>query len=247
MAVHVGTSGYSYAAWKGRFYPPRLPAGEMLLYYAERFDTVEINSSFYRFPSTEMLEGWAAQVPDAFGFAFKAPRRITHDYRLGKPADARAFVERLSRLGPRFAAALFQLPPGFHRDLVRLEAVLAGLPPAARVAFEFRHASWHDESVYALLRAHNAALCIADVDEAETPPVVSTADWGYLRLRRADYTEAALADWSRRVCGQSWREVYVYFKHEDEARGPELARRFRAFLDPGCANGTARSDGREEF
>lgn len=241
MAVYVGTSGYSYAAWKGRFYPPRLPASEMLLYYGERFDTVEINSSFYRFPSIEMLEGWAAQVPDGFGFTFKAPRRITHDYRLGKPEDARAFVDRIARLGPRLAVALFQLPPGFHRDCARLEAVLAGLPADTRAAFEFRHASWHDESVFALLRAHNAALCLADVDETETPPVVATADWGYLRLRRAEYTEAALADWLRRVSEQSWRDAYVYFKHEDEARGPEYASRFRALLHPAPAGGEARA------
>jgi uncharacterized protein YecE (DUF72 family) len=230
MAVHVGTSGYSYAAWKGRFYPPRLPADEMLLYYGERFDTVEINSSFYRFPSTEMLEAWAARVPDGFGFAFKAPRRVTHDYRLGKPEDARAFMERIAHLGPQLAAALFQLPPGFPRDVARLEAVLAVLPPGTRAAFEFRHASWHDETVYTLLRAHRAALCLADVDEAEAPPVVSTADWGYLRLRRADYSDEALRAWARRVREQGWTEVYVYFKHEDEARGPEYAQRFLALL-----------------
>ncbi|BAU46881.1 hypothetical protein SVA_0299 [Sulfurifustis variabilis] len=231
MTPHVGTSGYSYAAWKGRFYPPRLPAADMLGYYAERFDTVEINASFYRFPSVEMLDGWAARVPGDFAFAFKAPRRITHDYRLGKPEDARAFMERVGRLGPRFAAALFQLPPSFHRDLPRLEGVLAALPRGARAAFEFRHVSWLDEAVYVLLEAHNAALCLADVDDAETPPLAATADWGYLRLRRADYSEAALADWARRVRGQGWAQAYVYFKHEDEARGPEYARRFKALID----------------
>lgn len=228
MAVHVGTSGYRYAEWKGRFYPPRLPADEMLGYYAGRFDTVEINATFYRFPKTEMLEAWVAQVPDRFAFAFKAPRRITHDYRLGKPADARAFLEQVGRLRPRLAAALFQLPPRLRCDLARLEAVLADLPRGARAAFEFRHVSWHDERVHALLRAHNAALCIVDMDETETPAIVATADWGYLRLRRADYGEAALAEWARRVRAQPWAEAYVYFKHEDEARGPEYATRFRA-------------------
>lgn len=233
MTVHVGTSGYSYAAWKARFYPPRLPAREMLAYYAGQFDTVEINSSFYRFPSAEMLEGWAAQVPEEFGFVFKAPRRITHDYRFGRPEDARDFLTQVGRLGPRLAAVLFQLPPGFHRDLARLQAVLAALPRGTRAAFEFRHASWLDESVHDLLRARNAALCIADVDDAEAPPMVATADWGYLRLRRAEYDDAALAGWARRVGAQGWTEAYVYFKHEDEARGPDLARRFRAFLQAG--------------
>lgn len=231
MAVHAGTSGYSYAAWKGRFYPAKLAAGEMLAYYAERFDTVEINSSFYRFPSIETLEAWAAQVPDAFAFAFKAPRRITHDYRLGRPEDARAFLEHVGKLGPRLAAVLFQLPPAFQRDLPRLEAVLAQVPSGTRAAFEFRHASWNDESVHALLRAHNAALCVADVDDTEPPPVTRTADWGYLRLRRADYEDATLTEWARRVSEQRWTEAYVYFKHEDEARGPELAHRFRALLE----------------
>lgn len=229
----VGTSGYSYAAWKGRFYPARLPASEMLAYYAERFDTVEINASFYRFPSTGMLEGWAVQVPDGFAFSFKAPRRVTHDLRLALPQDAQTFVAHVGRLGRQLAAVLFQLPPAFRCDPARLKAVLAALPAGTRAAFEFRHPSWHDEAVYALLRARNAALCIADVDDAETPPIVSTADWGYLRLRRANYDDPALAGWAARVHAQGWTDAYVYFKHEDEARGPDYAGRFREHLQTG--------------
>lgn len=228
MRVWIGTSGYSYAAWKGRFYPPKLPAAEMLGYYARRFHTVEVNATFYRMPSPGLIESWAAQVPADFRFAFKAPRRITHDRRLQAPADSQRLCEVLSILGPRLGPVLFQLPPSFAKDLGRLDAFIAVLPPGLRAAFEFRHRSWHDPEVHARLAARNCALCHADTDESEDPAPALTASWGYARLRRAFYSDETLAQWALRLQPAQWTEAYVYFKHEDEARGPEYAARFAA-------------------
>ena len=224
--LRAGTSGYSYAQWKGRFYPPRLPAADMLAFYARHFDAVEINSSFYRVPTRATLEKWAAQVPPAFRFAFKAPRRLTHDAPLEDAEAARSFVEALAVLGPRRGPILFQLPPRFAVDLSRLDAFLAGLSPAVAVAFEFRHPSWFDEAVFARLRTHGAALCLAQTEVLDTP-WVATAGFGYLRLRRPQYNDAELAALFARAAA-SWQETYVFFKHEDEARGPEFATRLRA-------------------
>jgi uncharacterized protein YecE (DUF72 family) len=222
----IGTSGYSYAPWKGKFYPPKLKTAEMLSYYARHFTTVEINSSFYRMPTTAMLTAWAAQVPPNFSFALKAPKRITHDRRLANVADdTRYFIEVTQTLGERAGPLLFQLPPSAARDVPRLQAFLALLPAGIKTAFEFRHPSWHDPVVHDALRMHNSAWCIADTDEAPVSEIVNTADWGYLRLRRADYDDSALNEWLTRVRAQPWRDVYVYFKHEDEARRPDLAQR----------------------
>jgi uncharacterized protein YecE (DUF72 family) len=199
----------------------------MLSYYAGRFATVEVNATFYRMPTPRQIEAWAAQVPESFQFSLKAPRRITHERRLKDCADpVRAFCEAAAVLGQRLGVLLFQLPPNFKLDLDRLSAFLDLLPPGARVAFEFRHASWWDDGVYDRLRARNAALCIADSEERSTP-VVPTADFGYLRLRDEGYTDEDLAGWVAAIAAQpAWRTAFVYFKHEDEARGPEFAQRF---------------------
>lgn len=225
----VGTSGYSYAPWKGRFYPPRLAAGDMLSFYARHFDAVEINSSFYRVPAPATLEKWAGQVPASFRFAFKAPRRITHDRRLQDPDGAIAFLEVLAGLGMRLGPVLFQLPPVFSLDLPRLDAFLRGLPPAISIAFEFRHASWFTEVVFERLRAHGAALCLAQTDTLETP-WAATARFGYLRLRRSTYSDTELMALIDRAAAARWDETYVFFKHEDEARGPELAARLLSLV-----------------
>jgi uncharacterized protein YecE (DUF72 family) len=203
----------------------------MLGYYAERFTTVEVNATFYRMPTARQLEAWAAQVPESFTFSLKAPRRITHDRRLKEAQDAvRGFCDAAAALGPRLGVLLFQLPPNFKIDVPRLEAFLGSLPPGARAAFEFRHPSWWDDTVYAVLRGRNAALCIADSEERRTP-VVPTANFGYLRLRDVGYSDQDLARWASTAMGEgSWREVFVYFKHEDEARGPEFASRFTQHL-----------------
>lgn len=234
MIIRVGTSGYSYKEWKGTFYPEKLKADQMLAFYAGRFSTVEINNTFYRMPKAELLQAWAEDVAGnpAFVFVLKAPQRITHVKRLQATAaeDVEHFVTTAATLGPRLGPLLFQLPPNQRKDAPRLRAFLTLLPGGARAAFEFRHESWFDEEIYDLLRAAQAALVVSDTDDTppEGPPLVAASDWGYLRLRRTDYDEAALERWATRVRAQPWRETFVFFKHEDEGKGPQLAARFIA-------------------
>lgn len=231
MRVRTGTSGYNYPEWRGRFYPEGLQPAAMLEYYAARFETVEINATFYRMPTVALLESWAARVPETFTFSLKAPRRITHDRRLKDCADPlRAFCDAACALGVRLGALLFQLPPNFKVDVARLAAFLDLLPPGARAAVEFRHASWWDEPVFEVLRARNVALCVADSEDRRTP-LVSTADFGYLRLRDEGYADDQLTTWATDVVAQDrWCDAFVYFKHEDEALGPDFAQRFRQQL-----------------
>ena len=225
MTVHVGTSGYNYDAWRGSFYPEDLSSKKMLPYYAERFDTVEINYSFYRKPTSKVLEGWAAQVPERFRFALKAGQRITHQKRLRDCAElVTSFADAARALGARLAPILYQLPPNLKADLPLLRDFLHQLPRDLRAAFEVRHASWFAEETYEALRTSGAALCVAESDELATPSI-RTADVGYLRLRRLDYDGAALQKWAEFTRGYRG-EVFVYFKHEDEARGPAFAREF---------------------
>jgi uncharacterized protein YecE (DUF72 family) len=232
--IRVGTSGYNYPEWRGRFYPDDLPASRMLPYYASQFATVEINYTFYRMPTEKVLSGWAAKVPETFTFALKAPRRITHDSRLRDCADAvHAFCRVATTLGSRLGPLLFQLPPSLRCDLTVFDAFLDMLPPRTPATFEFRHASWFDEAVFERLRARNFALCIADSDERHTPVVV-TADFGYARLRDEGYAPGDIARWATTLAGESrWRDTHVYFKHEDEGKGPEFARTFIASLTTG--------------
>jgi uncharacterized protein YecE (DUF72 family) len=232
MQTLVGTSGYSYAPWKGSFYPEKLPAARMLGFYAERFPTVEINNTFYRMPTAETLGKWAAETPEGFRFALKSPRRITHEKKL---VDAGDSVTRLyqmaATLGPKLGPILFQLPPSLRKDLGKLEAFLGLLPDHAQAAFEFRHESWFSEDVYAQLRARGAALCIAEAEDLATP-LEATASWGYLRLRRQDYSESDLAGWAARIRALGWQTVFVFFKHEDEGKGPRLAAQLIRDLQP---------------
>jgi uncharacterized protein YecE (DUF72 family) len=191
---------------------------------------VEINNSFYRMPSAEMLAGWAAETPPGFRFALKSPRRITHEKKLLDVAPA---VERLTEaslsLGDKLGPILFQLPPFMKKDLVRLDDFLASLPKTLRPAVEFRHESWFSDDVYARLRVHGAALCIAESEELATP-FVATTGWGYLRLRRQDYDQAALAARADRVKAAGWNTTYVFFKHEEEGKGPTLATAFGSMM-----------------
>jgi uncharacterized protein YecE (DUF72 family) len=227
VRLWVGTSGFGYKEWRGKFYPERFPAKEMLRFYAASFATVEINNSFYRLPKETVLQSWAEQVPAQFRFVLKAPRRITHTKRL---KDAGAEVEDLfsvaTALGSGQGAFLFQLPPNFKKDVKRLRTFLSILPADRHLAFEFRHPSWLDEEVFASLRARNCALCVTDTDEAEACDLINTASWGYLRLRRREYTGADLLRWKERICSQPWDHAYVFFKHEDEASGPKFASEF---------------------
>jgi uncharacterized protein YecE (DUF72 family) len=232
MKVGVGTSGYNYPEWKGTFYPANLPATKMLPYYAERFSTVEINATFYRMPNAKTIAGWAAATPKGFTFVLKAPRRITHDARLKDAADPlRYFCETALTLGPKLGPLLFQLPPYFRKDLGRLGSFVALLPQGLSAAFEFRHTSWFSDDVYDLLRSKNLALCVADTEKGTTP-LVATADFGYFRLRDEGYSEDDLKRWSRTVrgSGAAWREIFIYFKHEESGIGPVLAQRFRELV-----------------
>jgi uncharacterized protein YecE (DUF72 family) len=223
MHIRIGTSGFSYKEWKGSFYPEDLPATEMLRHYAGKFSTVEINNTFYRMPSASVLASWAEQVPDGFTFALKASQRITHRSRLKDSADSVEFFFRVAAtLGDRLGPVLFQLPPNLKRDLPRLRDFLPLLPAGSRAAFEFRDESWFDEEVYAALREARAALCVAE-DENLATPLVPTTGWGYLRLRRQDYGPDSLTEWRDRILAQPWSETFVFFKHEDEARGPLFA------------------------
>jgi uncharacterized protein YecE (DUF72 family) len=222
--IWVGTSGYNYPEWKGKFYPADLPAAKMLAFYAEQFSTVEINYTFYRAPTEKILAGWAAQTPAQFKLTLKAPRRITHDSKLRHCGDlVRTFCATADTLGQKLGILLFQLPPTFKKDVTVLEEFLAELPPRVRGAFEFRHASWLDDEVYACLKRRNLALCVADTERLSTP-VVRTTDYGYFRLRDEGYTPSDISQWARVISEHASGDTFVYFKHEEAGKGPEFAR-----------------------
>ena len=224
--ILVGTSGYNYPEWRGNFYPEEFPAAKMLPYYAAQFSTVEINYTFRRMPSEKAVAGWVEAVPERFAFTLKAPRRITHQSML---RDCRELVEtfcaRAQGLGPKQGVLLFQLPPWSKKDLEVLDEFLGWMPSGTRAAFEFRSSSWLSEDVFERLRAANVALCITDSEKATTP-LVATADYGYFRLRDEGYQEADIARWGDSITelGRDLADVYVYFKHEQEGKGPEFAK-----------------------
>ena len=230
MQTLIGTSGFSYPAWRGSFYPHKLPAAEMLAFYASKLGAVELNNSFYRMPKPSLLARWAAQTPASFRFALKSPRQITHMRRLRNTGLA---VSRLARavrsLGARRGPILFQLPPNLRKDIGLLDAFLAALPDGLRATIEFRHPSWLADDAYAVLQRHDAALCVADAEELSTP-FEATAGWGYLRLRRAGYDRAALRRWAKRLRAQRFDTAYVFFKHEEAGAGPALAQAFRSMM-----------------
>jgi uncharacterized protein YecE (DUF72 family) len=230
--IYVGTSGYSYKEWKGSFYPEKLPPKDMLSYYAERFKAVELNNTFYRLPKPEMVESWKAQVSQDFRFTMKASQGITHFRRLKDATAATRFMlERVSGFEDRLGAVLFRLPEDFKKDLERLETFLKGLPAETPAVFEFRHESWFDDEVLAMLRSHKRVLCVSDRDEMPLSHIDKTADWGYVRLRRVNYSDADLKAWIKRIKAQKWKDTYVFFKHEDEGTGPKLAARFIALAN----------------
>ena len=225
MNLWVGTSGFQYAEWKGTFYPEDLPAAKMLPYYAERFSTTEINYTFHRIPAAKTIDNWCSLTPPRFRFALKAPQKVTHFARLRDCGDTiRYFWQVISGLGERLGPVLFQLPPNFKKDADLLGSFLREFPSAMRATFEFRHASWFDDEVYALLKSSNAALCLADTADLATPEIV-TANFGYLRLRREDYTADDVSRWAGVVQKHEadWSDAFVYFKHEESGIGPKLA------------------------
>jgi uncharacterized protein YecE (DUF72 family) len=218
----AGASGYAYKEWQGSFYPEKIRPEAMLAWYAERLPAVEINNTFYRMPKIEVLKQWAEATPEAFRFAIKASRRITHDARLAADAaaDSVAYLyKNLAALGDKRGPVLFQLPPFLKKDLPRLNDFLQLLPDDHRADFEFRHDSWFDDEVYAALRARGASLCLSEREDQAPPPLVQTAPWGYLRLRLETYSEADLGEWVGRLAATQWQEVHVYFMHEPTAPG----------------------------
>jgi uncharacterized protein YecE (DUF72 family) len=227
--LRVGTSGYAYKQWKGSFYPEKLPDKDMLAFYGQQFRTVEINHCFYRMPVESMVARWGEQVPDGFQFALKLNQRITHIQKLRGAAETlKRFLEAASVLQPqdKLGPILVQVPPTFKADAAVLDEFLSLRPRAFRFAFEVRHASWHSEETYALLRRHQTALCIAETEDTRAPETLTT-DFAYLRLRKEEYTPQEISAWRARI--DAWLaqgiDVFVYLKHEDEGRAPALARR----------------------
>ncbi len=232
MKIYAGTSGFGHAEWKGKFYPEKIRPGDMLRFYAERLGTVEINNTFYHMPSEKMLLSWAAQVRSDFIFAIKAPQVITHIKQLKHVfEEIERLFKSLSVLEGKQGPVLFQFPKSFRADAALLREFLSLLPRDSRPAFEFRSPTWHTEQVLGLLADKACSLCIADTDEQAVEQIISTADWGYLRLRRSDYNDADLAIWAERILSQQWERAFVFFKHEDDAKGPELAMRFMRLID----------------
>jgi len=221
--LHCGTSGFAYPSWKPDFYPEKLPSAKFLSYYATRLNAVEVNYTYRRLASAATFEKWIAATPDAFLFLPKAHMKITHSFKLeGAEEFTRVFLESLNPLrdAERLGPILFQLAPGFKADRERLAGFVALLPRGLRTAFEFRNASWFDESIYTVLRDANVALCIAENENLETPHVI-TADFVYLRLRKPDYAESELKSIAYRV--DQYRAnaypTYAIFKHEETPAG----------------------------
>lgn len=228
MRVHVGTSGYNYPEWRGHFYPEKHPAKEMFAYYSGIFRSVEINFTFYQNPTEKTVAGWREQAPEGFVYALKAPRRITHLKRLVDCAEPLQFFwVRAVALRPFLGPILFQLPPNFRCSIEKLKSFLAILPKDLQAAFEFRHESWHDADVYKTLRDAGATLCIADFGDKTTPLEV-TARHGYFRLRDEGYEPADIDRWAAAITERSsdWDDAFVFFKHEDEGKGPAFAKVF---------------------
>ena len=233
----IGTSGFQYPEWKGTFYPEDMSTAKMLPFYAERFSTTEVNYTFRRIPSPKTIQNWWDATPERFKFSLKAPQKVTHFAKLRNCGDTlRYFYQVISDLEAKLGAVLFQLPPASKKDATLLASFLEDLPPGMRAAFEFRHASWFDDEVFALLKGKNIALCLADSENLATP-VVATADYGYLRLRREDYQAADVTRWAETIREQksAWSDVFVYFKHEESGIGPKLATQLRELLGESVA------------
>lgn len=227
MKLWIGTSGFSYAEWRGSFYPASLPATKMFGYYSERFATVEINATFYRMPTDKLISGWVKGAPPGFRYTLKAPKLFTYSKHLvGCEQPLEFFAGRARNLGEHAGALLFHLPPYLKKDAGVLRDFLSLVPRDLRVSFEFRNATWHDDEVYTALSDAGAALCISD-SEKLTTPIVATAGFGYLRLRDEGYGPADIARWHAQITAQKWTEAYVYFKHEDAGKGAEFAQEMK--------------------
>jgi uncharacterized protein YecE (DUF72 family) len=231
--LFVGTSGYSYDQWKhGVFYPEGLKNREMLSYYASRFPSVEINYTFRRYPTEKALQTWKAETPESFRFTLKANQRITHWKRLAEvDEDVRAFLDLAGILGERLGTILYQCPPTLQYDRGLIEAFVGYLPPAPRTAMEFRHPSW--VAARELLLSQGVAWCVAETDEKDPgPDDLSWEPFGYLRLRKTEYTDDELRGWAERIRPvlEADNDVFLYFKHEDEGASTRMADRLRSVL-----------------
>ncbi len=230
--IRVGTSGFSYDGWYGSFYPEDLRKDERLSYYAKKFDTCEIHNTFYKMPSPKLVSGWADQVPASFSFVLKASLKITHLRRLKDTAPfvvtfANAHAELRKRTGP----VLFQLPPYLKKDVPLLKQLFATAGKKMRLAMEFGNDTWLDPEVFDVLREHKAALVCVD-DEKRPLAFQRVGTLAYVRLRRPKYTRSELAAWAERVSDPQFSDgAYVFFKHEDEGKAPELAERFKEALE----------------
>jgi uncharacterized protein YecE (DUF72 family) len=227
-SVWLGTSGFSYKEWRPEFYPAQMPAHDFLKYYATRFNSVEIDSTFYRMPNARTIDGWKSATGEDFRFSLKASQQITHREQLRLPSAALDYLLGIvPRLEQRLGLLLFQLPPFLRFDAGRLETFLSFLPGGIRAAMEFRHDSWFCPETYGLLRAHDVALCIHDADDHVTP-LETPASFTYLRLRRSEYDPAAMARWQQRI--HDWaaggREVFAYVKHEANPHAALIAQEF---------------------
>ncbi|WP_009961762.1 DUF72 domain-containing protein [Verrucomicrobium spinosum] len=242
----IGTSGFQYPEWKGKFYPEDLSKAKMLTYYASQFNSTEINYTFRSIPSANTILRWFNETPANFRYSLKAPQRVTHFSKLKDCGDTMEdFFHSVGGLGDKLGPVLFQLPPTFKVDAERLKTFLATVSPAKkpvrskstpagrRLAFEFRHDSWFTDDVYGILSEHNAALCLADSEEFETPRV-ATASFGYLRPRREDYKPSQIkqcAEFTQeQLQANTWSEAYTYFKHEENCVGPEFAKTLQKHL-----------------
>jgi len=221
--IRIGTSGWHYKHWVGKFYPEKFTASRMLAYYCDRFDTVEINNSFYMLPKIETLSAWREATPRNFEFAIKASRFLTHNKKLKEPENAlHNFLPRAEALQRKLGPILFQLPPKWGINLDRLSEFLEALPRYHRYTFEFREPSWLTDSVYELLRKHNAGFCIYELAGFQSP-IEITGDWTYIRLHgpggkyQGNYSDEKLEEWAERIVEWSGklRSIYVYFDNDE--------------------------------
>ncbi|MFO7446498.1 MAG: DUF72 domain-containing protein [Ignavibacteriaceae bacterium] len=226
MNFYTGTSGYGYKPWKGKFYPKDLPDNKMLSYYSGNFPAVEINNTFYSMPKKSILESWIKEVSKDFKFILKAPGEITHKKRLKNcEEELKYFLETSASLKKNLSGFLFQLPPNFKKNIETLENFINLIPKKTKVTFEFRNDSWFDDETYDCLRKRDFALCTADTDE-KPAGIINTASWGYLRLRKESYDNKELKEWYKKIKSCDWKDVYIFFKHEDKANGPRFAKQF---------------------
>ena len=226
MTYWIGTSGYQYPAWRGHFYPEKMPESQMLEFYSARFPTVEINYSFYRWPSEKAIEGWAKGTPENFRVIMKMNRRVTDHMRLKDVGQAVGdFWTRSQLLGAKRGPILFTLQPWVKKDVELLKAFLADLPEGFQGAMEFRSSSWADDAVHEALAAKNIALCVSEGAEHQTP-VVRTADYAYFRLRKEEYSQEQIGEWAKvmREWEPACKDIYGFFMHEDLASGPRFGR-----------------------